>query len=246
MEYEPLPANAPRKPLIEKFLALFEVLLLSGLVSNSLAALPFSLIYGKNAGFITEDVRILSAFLLLEAAITFILLLAILKSRGETIRDLGLQVDRWKSHLLTGLAVVPFLFLITFAADFIFLTCFPEQYLKRNPLTEIISTPQQLALLIFSALIAGGIKEELQRAFILRRFSRYLGGAGLGLVLWSLAFGAGHYLQGPQAIAATAIIGFVLGAIYLLRRSLIAPIFAHSAFNTLQLLLYWFTAGQFK
>jgi membrane protease YdiL (CAAX protease family) len=246
MEYAPLPANAPHKPLIEKFLALFEVFLLSGLVSGSLAILPFSLFCGKNAGLITKDVRVLSAFLLLETAITFILLLAILKSRGETICDLGLHVDRWKSHLLIGSAIVPFLFLITFAADFVFLTYFPEHHLERNPLTEIITTPQQLALLIFSALIAGGIKEELQRAFILRRFSRYLGGAGLGLVLWSLAFGMGHYVQGPQAIAATAIFGFILGAIYLLRRSLIAPIFAHSAFNTLELLLYWFTAGQFK
>jgi membrane protease YdiL (CAAX protease family) len=37
------------------------------------------------------------------------------------------------------------------------------------------------------------------------------------------------------------IYGFAFGAIYLLRKSLIAPMAAHGAYNTLVLLLYWFT-----
>jgi uncharacterized protein len=245
MEYTPFPENAPRKPLIEKFLALSEVLLVSGLFSSILALLPFSLLYA-GAKRIVTDAKIFSAFLLLESAITFILLLIILRSRGETIRDLGLHARRWKSQLLTGLAVVPFLFAINWAVSWAFIRFLPQYCLEKNPLTEIIHTPQQLGLFIFSALIAGGIKEELQRAFILKRFSRHLGGAGLGLVLWSLAFGLGHYIQGPPAIVATAIFGLVFGSMYLLSGSLVAPIIAHSIFNTLELLLYWFVYGQYK
>jgi membrane protease YdiL (CAAX protease family) len=105
---------------------------------------------------------------------------------------------------------------------------------------EIIQTPQQLALFIFSALVAGGIKEELQRAFILNRFRRYLGGAWVGLVIWSLAFGAGHYVQGVQGIVIASLYGFVFGITYILSGSLLAPIVAHSVYDTLALLAYWF------
>ena len=69
---------------------------------------------------------------------------------------------------------------------------FPRFYTERNPLMEAIRTPSDLALFLVAAVLAGGIKEELQRAFILTRFRDHLGGAGLGLILWSSAFGAGH------------------------------------------------------
>ena len=62
----------------------------------------------------------------------------------------------------------------------------------------------------------------------------------MGLILWSLAFGAGHYVQGIQGITIATIYGFLFGVIYLLRGSLTAPIVAHSAYDTMALLAYWF------
>jgi uncharacterized protein len=118
--------------------------------------------------------------------------------------------------------------------------------LETNPLIEIIRTPQQLGLFIFSALIAGGIKEELQRAFILSRFRKYLGGSLAGLILWSLAFGAGHYAQGVQGIVVASIFGFIFGMIYLISGSLVAPIVAHSIYDTLALLGYWYLPSHLK
>ena len=147
---------------------------------------------------------------------------------------------RWKSDFLLGIGLAFLLLVINFGVAFIFQQYLPKYSLQKNPLTEIIQTPQQLALFIFAALIAGGIKEEIQRAFILNRFGRYLGGAGLGLILWSLAFGAGHYVQGVQGITIATIYGFLFGVIYLLRGSLTAPIVAHSAYDTMALLAYWF------
>jgi membrane protease YdiL (CAAX protease family) len=67
----------------------------------------------------------------------------------------------------------------------------------------------------------------------------------LGLIVWSLAFGAGHYVQGVHITIAT-IYGFVFGILYLLRGSLIAPIVAHAAYDTMALLIYWFAAGRFQ
>jgi membrane protease YdiL (CAAX protease family) len=245
MDYPALLTNEPRhKPLIEKSLAVLEVLLLSGIFSSSLAILPFSMFYRGKVNFMASDAKTLSAFLLLESTITFLLLAAILGIHGERIRNMGLSWDRWKSNLSLGLALIPLLFLINVIVNSVFRVYLPKYYMEQNPLTAIIHTPQQLILFIVAALIAGGIKEELQRAFILGRFNRYLGGAGVGLVLWSLAFGAGHYMQGAQGIAVTAIYGFAFGVIYLLRGSLIAPMVAHGTYDALVLLLYWFTPGR--
>jgi membrane protease YdiL (CAAX protease family) len=241
MGYSPLPVR-----LTDRIQALFEVLLLSGLLSSSLATLPFSAFHRKTLELVTYDAKAASAFVLLEAGITFLILAMVLKAHRETMRSLGLHWDRFKPNLLIGFGLVPFLFLVNAVVVAAFRVYLPRYYIELNPLTDIIRTPQQLALFIFSALVAGGIKEEIQRAFILNRFGRYLGGAGTGLVLWSLAFGAGHYVQGPQGVVTASIYGLIFGMIYLLTGSLIAPIVAHSAYDTLALLVYWFSAGRFK
>jgi membrane protease YdiL (CAAX protease family) len=224
----------------ERLLALFEVLLLSGLVSIFLTALIFSAFHGEETELLDLKTETFCFLTLLEAGITLLLLAIILRARRETLGSLGLPWDKWKLHTLLGLGLVPFLFLINTAVSLAFKGFFPEYYIEKNPLTEIIQTPQQLGLFIISALIAGGLKEELQRAFILNRFRRYLGGAAAGLIIWSIAFGAGHYVQGEQGVATAAIYGLVLGILYLLSRSIIAPVVAHAAYNTLALLLYWY------
>ena len=236
------PLNPPRTPPAQRLQALIEVLLLSGLISSYIAALIFYVIYGKITDLLAMDATAVSLFILLEAAFTLLLLIVILRSRRETIRSLGLLWERWKSHLLLGLGLVPVFFLINALVAFAFRVYLPKYYIEENPLTEIIQTPQQLALFIISALVAGGIKEELQRAFIISRFRSYLGGAWLGLVLWSLAFGAAHYVQGVQGIAIATLYGFIFGIVYLLSGSVIAPIVAHGAYDTLALLAYWFAS----
>jgi membrane protease YdiL (CAAX protease family) len=246
MDYLPPNPEPPRKPWVDRFQALFEVLLLSGLLSSLLAGLILYPFHGKKSLNLLADAKVLSVFLLLESGIAFLILAAILRVHRETISSLGLQWHRWKSHLALGLALVPFLFLLNAVVAVVFRTCFPQYYLEENPLIQLIQTPQQLALLIFSALVAGGIKEELQRAFILTRFRLYLGGAGLGLVLWSIGFGAGHYVQGVQGVVTAAIYGLIFGIIYLQSGSLIAPIVAHSAYDSLALLAFWFFSGRFK
>ena len=237
--------DMPRKLFIDRVLALIEVLLLTGLLSSLLAVLPFFAFRKKSLELLTTDVRTISLFLLLEAGITMVLLMLILKAHRETLRSLGLRWERWRSDLITGLGLVPFLFLINAGVSFAFRTYLPKYYTEKNPLTELIHSPQQLGIFIFSALVAGGLKEELQRAFILNRFGRYLGGSGLGLVLWSLVFGAGHYVQGVQGIVIATIYGFVLGATYLLSKSLVPPFVAHGAYDALALVVYWFSSGRF-
>jgi uncharacterized protein len=246
MDYLPPNPESLRKGWLDRFQAFFEVLLLSGLLSSLLAGLILYPFQGKKSPDLLANAKVLSVFLLLESGITFLILAAILKTRRETISGLGLRWRRWKSHVGLGLALAPFLFFLNAAVAAVFRTCFPQYYLVENPLTKLIQTPQELALLIFSALVAGGIKEELQRAFILTRFRLYLGGAGLGLVVWSIGFGAGHYVQGVQGVVTAALYGLIFGIVYLQSGSLIAPIVAHSAYDSLALLAYWFFSDLFK
>lgn len=242
MEYLPRHPNSARRAWINKSQAIIEILLVSGLVSSILAALPVYAIEGQRAGLMSNAAST-SIFLLLESGISFLLLVTLLKLNGERFQDFGLRWNRWRPNVLAGVLLVPFLFLISALVSIIFRAYLPKYYMETNPLTAMIHTPQQLGLFIFSAFIAGGIKEELQRAFILTRFHQHLGGAGVGLVLWSLVFGAGHYVQGVQGMAVASIYGFLFGLIYIISGSLIAPIVAHGAYDILALLGYWFLSN---
>ncbi len=107
---------------------------------------------------------------------------------------------------------------------------------EHNPLQDLIRTPRDAAVFAVVVVVAGGVREEIQRAFLLRRFEQWLGGAGVGVVVTSVAFGAGHLMQGADAAIATGAARRVLGrSIYLRRRSIVAPVVSHSGFNLLQL-----------
>jgi len=244
MEPEP-PAGRLPGSWMDRLQALLEVLLLSGLVSGFVASLPFSAIHGAGTP-LTASAKSVSTFLLLEASICLILLLLVLHMNREPLRDLGVRPDRWPSHAVVGLALVPVLFLTNGIVAFSFKLLLPKYFLDRNPLVDVIRTPQDLIIFLCVALFAGGIKEELQRAFILNRFRQHLGGAWLGLVVWSLAFGAGHYIQGPQGVVAASIYGLVFGGVYLARGSLVAPVVAHATYDAVALMGYWFLLGPLK
>ena len=89
------------------------------------------------------------------------------------------------------------------------------------------------------ATIAGGLREEIQRAFIIHRFEQHLGGAWVGLVLYSLVFGAGHALQGWDAVVTTTMLGLFWGYVYVSRRSIVAPAVSHSGFNAAEIFQYF-------
>ena len=233
----------PEKSVWQKRLqAIFEVLLLAGIVSALLAFTPFSMSRLASEQ-VYHNARLLTGYILLEAAITLIFLMVVLKSHRETLFDLGLIWSEWKPNLYVGVFLVPILFAVNELTGILFHIFFPQYVAAQNPLLDTIRTPTDLALFLVVSIFAGGIKEELQRAFVLGRFRTYLGGAKLGLVLWSLAFGLGHYAQGVQAIVSATLFGFLFGSIYLIRRNLIAPMVAHALYDISALLGFWFLKG---
>jgi len=105
-----------------------------------------------------------------------------------------------------------------------------------NPFEEFLKTPTNAGMFAVVAIIAGGLREEVQRVFLLHRFEQHLGGATFGLIVLSVAFGAGHAMQGWDASIATGLLGLTWGWIYLRRRSAVAPIVSHAGYNAAQIL----------
>ena len=235
------PPSVPRKSWLDRVQALFEILLMSGLVSGFLASFPlFALVEGSGESLV-GDARIIALSLLLESAFSLLILILILRLRGEPFSSLGLHLDRWKFQSALGLGLIPFLFFVNVVVAVVFKYYFPEHYLEENPLSKTIRSPGQLVLFIFAALIAGAIKEELQRAFILNRFRDYLG-SRRGTCGLESGFRSRALCPGISGIATTTLLGLLFGIVYLKTRSLIGPIVAHGTYNTLALLAYWFFA----
>jgi membrane protease YdiL (CAAX protease family) len=237
---ESVPAfDPPKSNWLDKTQAFVEILLVSGLLSSFLAALPFA---SRMAGEpFPKDTRLLTGFIIVEACITLLLLTLLLKAHRETFRDLGLAGDRLAANVFIAIAVLPVLFVTNIAVSELFRRYLPGFFIEKNPLVELIRTPRDLWLFLLSAIFAGGIKEELQRAFVITRFRQHLGGAWLGLILWSFAFAAGHYLQGLQGVVIAGVLGIVFGVVYLVRRSVVAPMVSHAAYDVIVLTGYWFT-----
>ena len=115
--------------------------------------------------------------------------------------------------MLIGIAIVPGIFLFVVILLNGLRLLFPGLHnVPTNPLEALAgNSAEEAALFGLLAIVAGGIREELQRAFLLHRFEQHLGGAKVGVVVLSAAFGLGHYVQGWDAVITTAALGRVLG-----------------------------------
>ena len=140
---------------------------------------------------------------------------------------------------LLGLALSPAAFLLVVLVLAVVLAVRPGLYnVPVNPFERMLQTPQDAAIFAVVAMFAGGVREEIQRGFIIRRFDQYLGGGVLGIAVFSTVFGLGHIEQGYAAAIATGVLGAAWGCLYLVRGSVVAPIVSHAGFNLVQLLKY--------
>ena len=114
----------------------------------------------------------------------------------------------------------------------------PSLHLPHNPLEDLMTNRRDAILFGIVAMVAGGVREETQRGFIVHRFDQYLGGGAIGVIVYSVFFGLGHVEQGIDAVMATGVLGAVWGALYLARRSIVAPMTSHAVFNLAQLVKY--------
>jgi membrane protease YdiL (CAAX protease family) len=230
--------EAPR-PASARVRALIEVLLCSGYTTQLL-------IMGALAAFgivpLDANQQLSPRFVFLVSAIDTVLLLSLiallLHWNAENPRDLFFRRGTTASELVAGVALTPLVFALVIAVQIAVHTWAPSlRNVPVNPFQALIGSPAKLAAFIVLVLVAGGVREELQRAFLLHRFEQHLGGAKVGLLVTSVAFGLGHTLQGWDAAVVTGLLGLFWGLVYLRRRNVIATMMSHSLFNTGELLI---------
>jgi membrane protease YdiL (CAAX protease family) len=231
------PAGEARRPSVaERAMALLEVLICSDYPTQiglgaTLAVLGYGPIH--NGGVLT--IGYVMALSLIDTALLIALIVVFLRVHGETPRELLLGRRPVLREALAGLPLIVGAFAVALIVLLTVQTLAPWLHNVENPLQNLIGTGRDAALFAIVIVVAGGVREEIQRAFLLSRFERWLGGPQVGLVVASVAFGFGHATQGWDAAIATGALGLFWGIVYLRRRSIVAPLVSHSGFNLLQL-----------
>jgi membrane protease YdiL (CAAX protease family) len=220
--------------------ALAEVLLCSGFPSQLFI---ITVLTGFGMSMRTAEGALSPRFTLALATLDTLLLIGMifffLRAHGERASDVLLGSRSIPGEIFVGLVLLPVMFLLVVVVLATILTVAPQLHnVPRNPLEDMLQSRRDVIVFGVVATIAGGVREEIQRGFILHRFDRYLGGGTLGLILFSTVFGLGHIYEGYDVALATAVLGGVWGLVYLLRRSIVAPMVSHAGFNLAQLVKY--------
>jgi membrane protease YdiL (CAAX protease family) len=191
---------------------------------------------GLSLGFVT----------FVSAADTILLLLLIawfLRLRGETPRDVFLGSRPIGAETAVGLLLAPAIVVFMGVAMWGVRRLLPGlPTVPENPFGLLAQSPAGAITVLLVALVAGGLREEVQRGFLLHRF-RDLGGPANGLLITSIVFGLGHVVQGWDAVLVTGSLGAFWGALYLFRGSVVAPVISHALANGTQVLIA-FMQGQ--
>jgi CAAX protease family protein len=164
------------------------------------------------------------------------LVLLFLYAHGERPREILLGRRPVASEFAFGVPLILLAIAIGVGVLAFILRFAPSLHtVEHNPFQELLGSPRDAWLFALVVLVAGGVREEIQRAFLLHRFEIWLGGGAFGVVATSVAFGMGHLLQGADAAIATGLLGAFWAVVYLRRRSVVAPMVSHSGFDLLQI-----------
>jgi membrane protease YdiL (CAAX protease family) len=222
----------------DRVIAILEILLCS--------SIPTQLAIGallRAAGWVAADAsgRLSLPFVfvlsLTDTAVLVVLMVLLMRAHGESAVRVWIGNRPVAREVIVGLLTVPVVFVMVGLMLNTLRLVMPSLHnVGTNPLEQMAATPGQAAMFSLVAIIAGGVREELQRAFMLQRFDRYLGGAAVGVVVLSIAFGLGHIVQGWDAVITTGTLGAFWAGMYLRRRSSIAPVVSHAGFNSLEIL----------
>lgn len=235
-------AAAPLRRILplERLGAFIEVLLCSGLPTQILV---FGVLTGLGMQPHEADGGWSALFVIAMSLVDMLLVLGLvhmfLRAHQESVIAFLLGSRRPGREAAIGIAFIPAALVLVVFVLAVILTIDPALHnVAVNPFERMLKTPRDAAIFAVVVMLAGGLREEVQRAFIIRRFDQYLGGPALGIVLFSAVFGLGHLEQGHAAAIATGVLGAAWGGLYWARGSVIAPVVSHAGFNLAQLLKY--------
>ena len=233
----PSPESRARIDPSQRIVALLEVVVCSDFATQlALQATFLALGFNQRNHDGSLNLTYVAALSLIDAVLLIGLILFFLRSHGESPREVFLGRRPVGEEARFGLPLSFAALAIAFTALLLIQGFAPWlRTEEKNPLQDLLTTPRGAAVMAVVLVVAGGIREEIQRAFLLRRFEQWLGGPVVGVVVASVGFGAGHYIQGVDVAVVTGLLGMFWAIIYLRRRSIVAPVVSHSGFNLLQL-----------
>jgi membrane protease YdiL (CAAX protease family) len=220
---------------------LIEVLLCSDIVTQyAIGGTLLGLGYQPQTSAGKLSVRYVVALSLGDAILLVGLIVLLLYVHGERPRDVLFGRRPPIGEGILGFLLIPVALAIAATAILTVRRFAPALHnVADNPLQGLLTSPRNAWLFALVVVVAGGVREEIQRAFLLHRFEVWLGGARAGLIVTSVAFGLGHFeLQGMDAGIATGLLGLFWGIVYVWRRSTLAPIVSHAGFDLLQIIPY--------
>lgn len=229
----PLPAGTP--PL-SRARAVAEALLCSSYPTQIVAAAVLA-----TAGLrgTTADGSLNAPFIiavsLLDAALVVTLIVVFLRRRAESVSAVMFgRTSAWREALLGVALVLPVTFAVAGLVAGVRMLWPSLQNVPVNPMTALMADPARVVMFAVVVVLAGGVREEMQRAFQLHRLTPDVLPPGVALLVTSIAFGLGHTVQGYDVAVATFALGALWGALWLRRRSIVAPAVCHALFNLAQ------------
>jgi membrane protease YdiL (CAAX protease family) len=249
VDAEPQLPTPPPSPAahtaLDRAAAVFEVLLCSGFPTQLIviALLGATGMRPRTAAG-ALSANFIFALTLLDTVLIVSLVAFFFHARGESLRGelFASRHPGWDA--LVGVALIPASFLVVVLVLVLVQELAPSlRNVPHNPLADLVRTRLQAAVFAFVVMVAGGVREEIQRGFVLRRFEQSLGGGAVGLVVFSVMFGLGHLEQGHDVALATAVLGAFWGAVFLVRRSILGPMIGHAGFNLTQIAKFIVVGG---
>lgn len=234
------PAPPPRAPL-SRTRAVAEVVLCSSYPTQIAAA---ALLTGLGVRAQTADGGLAPAFVIamsmLDALLVVALVVWCLRRRGESVGAVMLGGRGVVREATIGAAlVVPVTIGVALAVVGVRALWPGLHDVAVNPMTSLMGDPRLVVVFAAVVVLAGGVREEMQRAFQLHRLSPDVVGPAPALLLTSIAFGLGHTVQGRDVAVATFLLGALWGLLWLRRHSIVAPAVCHALFNLGQVAAAW-------
>jgi CAAX protease family protein len=238
LESEPTPPASDARAIPTRWAAGLQTILVCGIPTQLVIAAVLStatrIPVFDRGGFSFEFFVVLS---LVDTAVIALLIRTFLWMSGERSADVFIGARPVRGEILRGLALVPVVFVAVTGIVLGVRAVAPWLHgVQENPFERFLASPVEAGIFALVVVLAGGIREELQRAFILHRFAQRLGGARVGLVLFSITFGALHADQGADVAIAIGLLGLLWGILYIRRKSAVMAIVNHGAFDAIQVL----------
>ena len=162
--------------------ALLEVCLCSGAPTQLLVGGVLAL-FGLRAGPDGQVTLQLVAFLAgLDTLILVTLVFALLVAGGESPRQVLLGTRQVAGEVLRGFGLLPWVFLLAVGTGMVLMRWAPGLFTPEPVRDAGLRHAWSSWCWRLVAVLAGGVREEIQRAFILHRFEQRLGGALVGVL----------------------------------------------------------------